>query len=278
MKKIVQFLVGCKGFIDRYLLSVVVISAILLIAAISINYFSSFPSIKSTDQAVWGQFGDYFGGVLNPLLSFFALVGLMITLRAQQAEGKKSEDRHSEAIFDSRLFQLLSLSHIAVSSVKFIRATVNQPVVEFEGHRAIAYALNRLQEDFFIKVERGDGGEMYEKLIPEFIRWKKVYWSAVASYIESMLFLVRYVVENASGEDNAEFAMRAVFAQMSSDEKLLLFYVMMFSPQEKIVIFFKTIETEFFAGASNDDLLPYRKHLLHSAVLARLKIHAATNS
>lgn len=270
MKQIGLLCAHLKGCFAKYLLTIVVVLAIALIVAVSINYFSNFPSAKSTDQAVWGQFGDYFGGVLNPLLSFFALVGLMVTLRSQQAESKKSESRHEEAIFDSRLFQLLSLSHSAVSSVKFVRATVNQSAVEYEGHRAIAYALNRLQTDFFSQAERGEGSEMYERLVPEFNKWKKVYWSAVASYIESMLFLVRYVVENAKGADNTEFAMRAVFAQMSSDEKLLLFYVMIFSPHEKIVIFFKIIDGEFFSGASHDDLLPYRKHILHSAVLARL--------
>ncbi|MFJ7281901.1 hypothetical protein [Pseudomonas sp. NPDC099000] len=233
MKNIGQMWLQLKNYLALHLLVIAVLLAIALILAVSINYFSNFPSVKSTDQAVWGQFGDYFGGVLNPLLSFFALVGLMVTLRSQQSESKKSEERHDEALFDSRLFQLLALSHSAVSSVKFVRASVNQSTVAYEGHRAIAYALNRLQEEFFSNAGRGKGSEMYERLIPEFAKWKKHYWLAIASYIESMLFLVQYVVENAQGKDNMEFAMRAVFAQMSSAEKLLLFYVMIFSENQK---------------------------------------------
>jgi Putative phage abortive infection protein len=33
-----------------------------------------FPGPLSTDQAVWGQFGDFFAGILNPLISFFTLM------------------------------------------------------------------------------------------------------------------------------------------------------------------------------------------------------------
>jgi len=269
MKKIGSTWLQLKNFLALHLLVIAVLLAIIVILAVSINYFSSFPSVRSTDQAVWGQFGDYFGGVLNPILSFFALVGLMATLRSQQSESKKSEDRHDEALFDSRLFQLLALSHSAVSSVKFVRASINQSTVAHEGHRAIAYALNRLQEDFFSNAERGKGSEMYERLTPEFARWKRHYWPAIASYMESMLFLVQYVVESAKGKENMEFAMRAVFAQMSAAEKLLLFYVMIFSDHSKIVLF-NVLQTEFFAGAEDDDFKPYRLDLLHSAVLARL--------
>lgn len=260
----------CESKISGLVLFTVIIAiAILLIVGILSNYFSNFPAVRSTDQAVWGQFGDYFGGVLNPLLSFFALIGLMVTLRAQYAESKRSEKRHEEMTFDTRLFQLLTLSHSSVESVKLIQYIGDRKHDEFSGHRAIEYALNRLQEDYFSRAERVNAGQMYDKLVPEYASWKLIYWTAVASYVESMLFLIRYVIENAREEKNVEFSMRAVFAQMTSAEKLLLFYVMIFSPREKI-IFSNILEAEYFSGAAKDDLFNYRKDLLHSAVLARL--------
>lgn len=249
------------------LLGVIAIFALALISLVLGNYLINFPYNMSTDQAVWGQFGDYFGGVLNPILSFFALIGLLFTLRSQQIESKRTSDRHKEQVFESRLFQLLSLSHSAVSSIKFVQPS--NPPVEFEGHRAIGYALNRLQQDYFSKADRGESSKMYEKMLPEFNKWKNSYWSAVASYLESMQFLIVYVVDNTAGTDSADFSIRAVFAQMTSDEKLLMFYVMMFSPREKILLTGAVLD-QFFAGASPDDFLFYRKALLQSAVLARL--------
>lgn len=45
--------------------------------------------IKNHESAqYWGQIGDFFGGVLNPLLSFLALIAVSLSLRSQTAELK----------------------------------------------------------------------------------------------------------------------------------------------------------------------------------------------
>jgi hypothetical protein len=243
--------------------------AILMILFTSLNYFSNFPKVKSTDQAIWGQFGDYFGGVLNPLLSFMALVGLFFNLRSQQEEGKKAARRHDDETFETRLFQLLSLSHSSVLAVKFVDVVNPLKSVEYEGHRGVAFSLNKLQEDYLYKVPRVKAEEMYEALLPAFNKWKRDYWPGVASYLESMLFLMAYVVDNSPAGRDVDFSMRAVLSQMSSDEKLLVYYVMIFSPRQKF-IFSDLLEKEFLNSSSYDDLAPYRRALMHSAVLYRL--------
>lgn len=40
----------------------------------------------SSDKAEWGQFGDFFGGVLNPLISFGAFYWLATSILLQKAE------------------------------------------------------------------------------------------------------------------------------------------------------------------------------------------------
>jgi hypothetical protein len=42
-------------------------------------------------QAVWGQLGDYIGGVLNPMLSFLTLFLLIKTLQLQQVQIRQSK-------------------------------------------------------------------------------------------------------------------------------------------------------------------------------------------
>ncbi|WP_163002727.1 hypothetical protein [Pseudomonas viridiflava] len=245
--------------------------AAVVVVSVLTFYCLSFPYDVSTSQEIWGQFGDYFGGVLNPILSFFALTGLMITLRAQQAESNKAEKRHEASAFDSRLFQLLSLMHTSVSSVKFVRTVLFEPSAEYDGHRAVGYALNRLQEDYLYRAELGRGEEMYERLMPEYTTWQGKYWSGVANYIESVLFVIEYVLASKAGKDDLEFAMRAVFAQMSSDEKLLVFYVMIFSLPQKIIIFGGMMDYGLFGSASKDDLMPFRSDLINSAILQRIR-------
>jgi len=52
-----------------------------------------FVGFKFTEQSdKLGQFGDFFGGVLNPLLSFMALLGVLYTIRTQGQELKEARE------------------------------------------------------------------------------------------------------------------------------------------------------------------------------------------
>ena len=53
------------------------------------EYFKNIP--LSEDQAHWGTFGDFFGGVMNPILGFINLILLTITLSLQRKDTKTQE-------------------------------------------------------------------------------------------------------------------------------------------------------------------------------------------
>lgn len=75
-----------------------VVSGLLLYAVVSGLWLSKFGLSKlvvTEDPSIWGQFGDYLGGLVNPLLSVFALLGIaygvdlnrkQVALLASQAE------------------------------------------------------------------------------------------------------------------------------------------------------------------------------------------------
>lgn len=52
--------------------------------------FVGFKFPENSDKL--GQFGDFFGGVLNPLLSFMALLGVLYTIRTQGQELKEARE------------------------------------------------------------------------------------------------------------------------------------------------------------------------------------------
>ena len=60
--------------------------AVLAIIAVLAFYAIVFGFVLSESHEQWGQFGDYVGGALNPLLSFLALVALLITIAIQNRE------------------------------------------------------------------------------------------------------------------------------------------------------------------------------------------------
>lgn len=57
---------------------------------------------------VWGQFGDFVGGLLNPILSFITVIILIITSLYQQNQYEKLERRESNKRFDDRFYGMIS--------------------------------------------------------------------------------------------------------------------------------------------------------------------------
>ncbi|BFM18906.1 hypothetical protein R50073_50890 (plasmid) [Maricurvus nonylphenolicus] len=55
----------------------------MAVSALLWLYTSQFDGGYSSEQAEWGAFGDYIGGLLNPLVATIALIGLGITIQLQ---------------------------------------------------------------------------------------------------------------------------------------------------------------------------------------------------
>ena len=93
----------------------------------------------SNDTATWGQFGDYLGGVLNPIFGLAGLIALLWTIGRQSLELHQStkELRHSaEALraqneslkkqgFENAFFQLLRLQNDIVNGIDIRRNTAD---------------------------------------------------------------------------------------------------------------------------------------------------------
>ncbi|TGL45973.1 hypothetical protein [Leptospira perdikensis] len=74
----------------RYIILYILIT--ILSASIPLYHYNKhFGSNILIDNAVWGQFGDFVGGTLNPFLTFVTFITILFTLRAQLEENKKNE-------------------------------------------------------------------------------------------------------------------------------------------------------------------------------------------
>ncbi|TGM05983.1 hypothetical protein EHQ76_06870 [Leptospira barantonii] len=78
-----------------------IISAIFIYASLTIIYYIWF-SLKlkqplSSESSSWGQFGDFVGGIANPLFSLFALLALIRTLEISR-EGLIQSEKHNITI------------------------------------------------------------------------------------------------------------------------------------------------------------------------------------
>ena len=69
------------------------------LAGVFLAYFQEFHGAFSPKQDVWGQFGDFIGGTLNPILSFLSLIAIVLTvvLQSRQLELAHEELNNSKA-------------------------------------------------------------------------------------------------------------------------------------------------------------------------------------
>lgn len=67
----------------RWVLSGTTLLVLGVLAAYTLNFTLRGGQNLSADPAAWGQFGDYFGGLLNPIFGFLAFLGVLWTLHLQ---------------------------------------------------------------------------------------------------------------------------------------------------------------------------------------------------
>lgn len=66
--------------------------AVTLGLAALAGYFASFNDGLSEKQEIWGQFGDFLGGTLNPIFGFLTLFAIMLSIVIQNRELHNSSE------------------------------------------------------------------------------------------------------------------------------------------------------------------------------------------
>lgn len=85
---------------NRFLLALFCI-AIMMVALVGISYFATFKGLPTQSMneeikgliGAWGTVGDYFGGILNPILAFCSLMALCYTIDLQNKQLKKTDEQ-----------------------------------------------------------------------------------------------------------------------------------------------------------------------------------------
>lgn len=79
-------------------------------------YLSHFPNGLSDKQSVWGQFGDFVGGLVNPIIGFFTIWLLAVSLR----QNRKALNQANIALAQAKAE--LELTRIAIEDSKTMQA------------------------------------------------------------------------------------------------------------------------------------------------------------
>ncbi|WLQ15401.1 hypothetical protein O5O45_05635 [Hahella aquimaris] len=128
------------------IMSCIFLICLFMAVIVALLYRVYFGGVISLRQDVWGQFGDFFGGTLNPLIGLAGLLALLVTISIQSRELKASVDELRETrgilkkqsdsievqLFESCFFQMLKLSRDIIdnATIKGSREFVGREVME----------------------------------------------------------------------------------------------------------------------------------------------------
>lgn len=120
---------------------------VYIVCKLTLGIDVPFFSLKFVEQAdKLGQFGDFFGGVLNPLLSFMALLGVLYTIRTQGQELKEAREEtrianriqdKQTAVFERQNFESVFFRLIDVHARTAERVRSNKGPFDANGFQSV---------------------------------------------------------------------------------------------------------------------------------------------
>lgn len=143
-----------------------------IITIVLILYFSNFHASVSKDNGDWGTFGDFFGGILNPVIASFALYWLINSVNLQIKELKKTnqaldttvktakdqQDQMAIQNFESLFFELLKAKMDVTDNIIYQQKNITKDdesetsISPLTGKKAIEQCIidfkNTIKEDW----------------------------------------------------------------------------------------------------------------------------------
>lgn len=245
--------------------------ALVVILSVAGKYISVFSTHVLNDQEKWGQFGDYFGGVLNPILSFFAFIALLVTLRTQFVANEDGDRRHNEQLKEQRLFQLISLmNENAMKTTMLVTEYADAVPDEYvHGHQAQHHAAMSLMDSLSRRIRNSaqinsSDTDVFESGAEEFRKWRKDKWSTVGIFVDSVFLILGFILKEESSVDFKNFSLNVLRVQLSESERLMLWYVAMFTA-EHVIYLHPLLKAGFIddhGGSLDDQLKPWREKMI----------------
>lgn len=225
-RKFVHLIGFTKDNTSRNLFRLFQIAFYSVIIVFVINLFSLF--IKDTSFGTWG---DFFGGVLNPILTFLTFMGLLITIILQQTELKQSREEFKgqkvsleNQEFDNKFFQMLNLLNNITDNL-----TIKEGKKVFNGKDTFRYLKNKFHNsiqntysDDLVNQNIEDEKFIYFK--NEFDELNNEYDTTFKYYFINLYQILKYIDTYAENKNEAKEYTNMLRAQLTKNELVLLAY------------------------------------------------------
>ena len=220
-KKFLQVVGFTKDKTSRNLFKLFQFAFYSIFIVFIVNIFSLFD--KDTNFGTWG---DFFGGVLNPILTFLTFMGLLITIILQQTELKQSRKEfqgQKEALenqeFDNKFFQMVNLLTQIKNNLEFginrgqkVFNLLKNEIIKDCASDIIIDKLNRTPMDSIDKFQN------------QFKVFNNRYDENFKYYFLNLYQILNYIDKNSSSKYTLKEYSNIIRAQLSKNELILLFY------------------------------------------------------
>jgi len=203
----------------------------------------------SPEMSKWGETGDFFGGILNPIFGFFSLMALLMTLQQTEKSLKQSEEelrlsreemkRSADALseqskdlkqqtFERTFFELLRLYNeivdgFVIKESRLMSRALGQPESAPEvGRDALLTYCWQFKRRLHSHMEANPNEEQLAAINQVWLEFFKDKQNQLGHYFRSLYNVLKFV--DQSPIDNKKFYTDLLRAQLSSSELLSIFY------------------------------------------------------
>lgn len=164
-----------------------------------------------------GPRGDYFGGFINPILSFMAFIGVLYSINIQRQDTKRQLHAMQLQTFESTFFQMINLHHEIVNSLK-----IPGSKSDYNGRECFVI----LMRDLNGKIQTG--GQNKEDNLSYIQSGYDAFWKIAGTsfghYIRYLYNIIKFVDTSNFDDSVKDRYITILRAQLSDAELLMLFY------------------------------------------------------
>ncbi|WP_181308767.1 hypothetical protein [Rufibacter sp. XAAS-G3-1] len=136
---------------NRWIIGIGILTAILAIATPIYLYIKDFYALpRSTNPSDWGTFGDYIGGILNPIVSFLTLiVTIVIAINIRRIESRNHEETVHNPV---KPFFVIGDGYFYSSDISAIGPSVEKDCYGYTEPQEPAGQFDYQNKQFYLKV------------------------------------------------------------------------------------------------------------------------------
>lgn len=216
---------------DRTTKNLYIIFRFALLASITVLLFNFILRIEFIfgEDLKLGEFGDFLGGVLNPILTFLMFLGLIITIVLQKTElalARKEFKRTADAlnsqslssqqqVLETTFFNLLRIHSDTVESLKISPDTICCWLIDksASGRSVFSVVVSLLYVE-----------DKPDKTFSNYCDFQNTENHLLGHYFRSMYQVLKFISESDLPEQQQKHYSRLLRAQLSADELALLFF------------------------------------------------------